>query len=83
MTTEIAASGGEDGEPRSMPADAKETALAEGGTGGVPEEAIADMRLLVTQMALSGASREEIVERLRTEFEVASPEGLVDDLSAR
>ena len=83
MTTELAASGGEDGKPRSMPADVKETALAGGGTAGVPEEAIADMRLLVTQMALSGASRGEIVERLRTEFGVARPEALVDDISAR
>jgi hypothetical protein len=40
------------------------------GTSGVPE----GLRLLITQMSVAGADRDEVAERLRDEFGVTDPE---------
>lgn len=41
-------------------------------------EGPAGARLLATQMAISGSSREEIAERLRNGFEIDDPEAILD-----
>jgi vacuolar-type H+-ATPase subunit H len=43
-----------------------------------PDPTPAAARLLATQMAVSGASREEIETRLRTGFEIADPSPILD-----
>jgi hypothetical protein len=44
--------------------------------GGVSE----GLRLLTTQMAVAGADREEIKERLKDEFGVTNPEPILKDM---
>jgi hypothetical protein len=46
------------------------------GKGEVSE----GLRLLTTQMAVSGADREEIKERLKDEFGVTNPEPILKDM---
>jgi hypothetical protein len=51
------------------------------GEDAVPaprREAAAGARLLATQMAVSGAAREEIEERLRSGFEIEDPDAILD-----
>jgi hypothetical protein len=43
-----------------------------------PEPTPAAARLLATQMAVSGASREEIETRLRTGFQIGDPSPILD-----
>jgi deoxyribodipyrimidine photolyase len=43
-----------------------------------PHESPAGARLLATQMAVSGSSREEIAARLRNGFEIDDPEAILD-----
>jgi hypothetical protein len=44
---------------------------------GIPE----GLRLLITQMSVAGAGRDEIAERLRDEFGVADPEPILKGMS--
>jgi hypothetical protein len=43
-----------------------------------PRSGAAGARLLATQMAVSGSSREEIAERLRSKFEIDDPGQILD-----
>lgn len=47
-------------------------------TASSPRGAAAGARLLATQMAVSGAAREEIAARLRTGFEIEDPDAILD-----
>ncbi len=62
--------GGPSGPPRGE--EAAPTPLRE------RHEGPAGARLLATQMAISGSSREEIAERLRNGFEIDDPEAILD-----
>lgn len=53
--------------------EAPEPVFASGGHGGS-----AGARLLATQMAVLGSSREEIAARLRNGFEIDDPEAILD-----
>jgi hypothetical protein len=46
------------------------------GKPGIPE----GLRLLTTQMSVSGADRDEIAERLRDEFGVENPEPILKNM---
>jgi hypothetical protein len=66
-----------DPEPASRPAfEAPAPAPAPVAEPAEPTPAAA--RLLATQMAVSGASREEIETRLRTGFEIRDPSPILD-----
>jgi hypothetical protein len=56
----------------------KPVELAAEPDGAVPRSGSAGARLLATQMAVSGSSREEIEERLRSGFEIEDTAALLD-----
>ncbi len=63
-------------DPKPKAGRPKAATRASSSDGGVPE----GLRLVTTQMSVAGASRDEIVERLRDEFGVANPEPILKDL---
>lgn len=60
-------------EPHLRPVEAGAEAPAAG-----PRSGAAGARLLATQMAVSGSSREEIAERLRSKFKIDDPGQILD-----
>jgi cell division septum initiation protein DivIVA len=66
-------------EPHLKPVEAFETEPEVGGDGAAPRRAgSAGARLLATQMAVSGSSREEIESRLRSGFEIEDTSEILD-----
>ena len=67
------------------PANGDEAGVTGGSVSAVheSEEAANPPVVLASQMALSGMSREEIAQTLRTRFAIADPEPIVDQVLAR
>ncbi|HEX6227869.1 MAG TPA: hypothetical protein VFZ41_00205 [Solirubrobacterales bacterium] len=64
--------------PRLRPVEPAEGTEGEGEQPQSRRSASAGARLLATQMAVEGASREEIEKRLRTDFEIGETSEILD-----
>jgi len=66
-------------QPRLRPVESVEVEPSVDGAGATPRRAgSAGARLLATQMAVSGSSREEIEERLRSGFDIEDTSEILD-----